>query len=133
MTPSARFRPHERLRDSAAFRRAFDRRKSTSDERLIVHASENGLDCARIGIVVSRKRMRHATDRNHFKRIIRETFRLTKSEWPVGLDYIILPRGKTPTLAEAIANLPALARAVARRLSRDGSHAAEASGPPKPP
>ena len=129
---SARFRPHERLRDSAAFRRAFDRRKSTSDERLIVHASENGLDCARIGIVVSRKRMRHATDRNHFKRIIRETFRLTRSEWPVGLDFIVLPRGKTPTLAEAIANLPGLARAVARRLSRDGGTPAT-PGPPKQP
>jgi ribonuclease P protein component len=129
---SARFRPHERLRDSAAFRRAFDRRKSTSDERLIVHASENSLDCARIGIVVSRKRMRHATDRNHFKRIIRETFRLTKSEWPVGLDYIVLPRGKTPTLAQTIANLPALARAVARRLAKDGTYT-EPPAPPKVP
>ncbi|WZO96309.1 ribonuclease P protein component [Isosphaeraceae bacterium EP7] len=130
---TARFRPHERLRDSAAFRRAFDRRKSASDERLIVHASENGMDCARIGIVVSRKRMRHATDRNHFKRIVRETFRLTRAEWPVGFDYIVLPRGKTPTLAETIANLPALARAVARRLAKNVGPAATPPEPPKQP
>ena len=43
MTSPQRFRPHERIKDPADFRRAFDRKRSASDEVLIVYGVENGL------------------------------------------------------------------------------------------
>lgn len=114
--PRATFRRHERLRDARAFQRAFERRRSASDERLIVYAVENGLDHPRLGISLGRKKVRLATARGRIKRLLREAFRLNKANLPVGIDLVIVPRGGGLTFAEAMRSLPALARAAAARL-----------------
>ena len=114
--PQATFRRHERIHDPAAFRRAFERKRSASDAHIIVYAVENGLDHPRLGISVGRKRIRRAHDRNRVKRFLREAFRLSKAELPVGLDLVVVPRGGALTFAEARAGLPALAQAIARRI-----------------
>jgi len=75
----ARFRPHERLRDSAAFRRAFERKKPTSDALLIVYANRNALGHCRLGISIGKKKVASAAERNRIKRLLREVFRLTKN------------------------------------------------------
>lgn len=113
---SSGFRPHERIRRPEDFKRAFDRRKSASDDRMVVHGVENGLDHARLGISVGKKKVRKATARNRVKRLIREAFRLSKSDLPTGVDLVIVPRGAALTFAQAMESLPKLARAVARRL-----------------
>ncbi len=115
-TPRATFRRHERINDPLAFRRAFDRKKSASDPFLIVYGVENGLDHARLGISVSRKKIRRAHDRNRVKRLIREAFRLGKADIPPSLDLIVVPRGLVLTFEHARLAVPALAQAVARRL-----------------
>ena len=120
----ARFRPHERIRDPAVFRRAFERRKSVSDPSLIVYGVENGLDHPRLGISASKKKIRKAADRNRVKRLLREAFRLSKAELPAGLDLIVVPRNSALTFAQARAALPNLARSVARRLGLRASKAA---------
>ena len=89
---STRFRPHERIKDPGAFRRAFERRRWESDAVLTIYGFENGLDHARLGISVSRKKVKTASGRNRIKRLIREAFRLSKAELPIGLDLIIVPR-----------------------------------------
>lgn len=111
-----RFRPHERIKDPADFRRAFDRKRSASDASIIVYGAENGLDHSRLGISASKKRVRKAHDRNRVKRILREAFRLTKAELPPGIDLVIVPRGPGLTFEQARRSLPELARSVARRL-----------------
>lgn len=116
---TARLRPHERIKDPKDFRRAFDRKRSASDALLIVHGVENGRDHPRLGLSVSKKRARKATARNRLKRVIREAFRLTKAELPPGVDLVIVPRLGVLRFADARRSLPALARAVARRLERD--------------
>ena len=96
--PPATFRPHERIKDPKDFKRAFDRKRSASDDALIVYGVENGRDFARLGLSVSRKRVRKAHDRNRVKRLLREAFRLSKAELPAGLDLVIVPRGGNLTL-----------------------------------
>lgn len=125
MTP-ATFRPHERINDPADFRRAFERKRSASDNLMVVHGVENGRDYARLGISVGRKRIRKAAARNQFKRAIREAFRLNKAEIPTGVDLVVVPRGPGLTAVEAQRAFPALAQAVGRRL---GLRVVKASAP----
>jgi ribonuclease P protein component len=117
------FRPHEHLRRPADFRRVYDRRRSAADERLIVYGCENGLACVRLGLSVSRK-VGPATHRNRIRRLYREAFRLTRSQMPVGLDLVLIPRApEVPTLAALLESLPRLVGEVARKLARDGRKA----------
>jgi putative membrane protein insertion efficiency factor/ribonuclease P protein component len=113
MTPRSRavFRPHERIKNPEDFRRAFERRRSASDHALIVHGVENGRDHPRLGISVPRRRVRSAVARNRIKRLIREAFRLSKSELPAGVDLVVLPRA-IPLSFEATAIKPLLLRAI---------------------
>ncbi len=110
------FRPHERIKHPDDFRRSFERRRSESDGILVVYGVENGRDHPRLGISVSRKKIRDATARNRVKRLIREAFRLSKAELPPGVDLIVLPRNDKLHLSAVRQSLTALARAVARRL-----------------
>lgn len=115
------YRPHEHLRRPSDFRRVYDRRRSVSNERLLVYACENGLPYLRLGLSVSRK-FGQATCRNRLRRLYREAFRLTRHEMPTGLDLVLIPRGnEAPTLAELMEWLPELVRQVARKLAREGN------------
>lgn len=110
------FRPTEHLRRSADFRRVYDRRRSVSDPLLIVYGCENELDHLRLGLSVSRK-FGGAVQRNRLRRLYREAFRLTRTEMPVGIDLILIPRtAKPPTLEALRASLPRLVKQVARKL-----------------
>lgn len=115
-TSRATFRPHERLRHALEFQRAFARRRSVSDAVLVVHAVENGLDHPRLGLSVSRKKIRRAVHRNRFKRLVREAFRLNKADLPPGVDLVVVPRAAHPAFAEVQGSLVRLARDAARRL-----------------
>ncbi len=117
MNLKADFRPHERLKEPKDFRRAFDRRRSSADDILVVYGVENSRDHARLGISLSRKKVRAAHARNRLKRLVREAFRLSKSDLPTGIDLIVLPRRQDASFEAVRQSLIVLARGVARRLN----------------
>src|SRR5438477_12551949 len=108
-----------RLRKAADFQKVYDRRRSASDQNLIIYACENGLPHLRLGLSVSRKNGK-AHQRNRLRRLYREAFRLTRHEMPVGLDLVIIPRRpKPPTLTELMQSRPCLVRQLAQRLGEE--------------
>jgi ribonuclease P protein component len=116
MNVNATLRPHERLKDPRDFRRAFDRRRSESDQVLVVYGVDNGLEHSRLGISVARKKVRAASSRNRLKRLVREAFRLSKSDLPTGIDLVVIPRIKNASCEAVRRSLVDLGSRLARRL-----------------
>ncbi|HZZ77542.1 MAG TPA: ribonuclease P protein component [Gemmataceae bacterium] len=115
---SLTFRKEDRLRSGSDFKRVYDRRCSVSNQWLIVYGCPNGLDRLRVGLSVSRK-VGNAVQRNFFKRLYREAFRLTRAELPAGLDLVMLPRSThEPTLENICASLRALVPMLVRRTKK---------------
>lgn len=111
------FRPAEHLRRPSDFKRVYDRRRSVSDDWLIIYACENQLAHLRLGLSVSRK-FGGAVQRNRLRRLYREAFRLTRADMPVGLDLVLIPRkAEPPTLDHLKQALPRLVKQVARKLT----------------
>jgi ribonuclease P protein component len=117
--PDRRFRPHEHLRRPADFKRVYDRRRSVSDDRVIVYAAFNDLPYSRLGLSVSRK-VGGAVRRNRLRRLFREAYRLTRHALPTGLDLVVIPRTPVePPLAALLDALPKLVGQVAKKLAKD--------------
>lgn len=117
------FPQSHRMKTPAEFDRAYKRKRSASDDVLIVYACENGFDHPRLGCSVSKK-VGNAVVRNRFKRLFREAFRLSQHDLPAGTDFILIPRpGNEPTIDAVLASLVKLARQAARKLG---------APPPKP-
>lgn len=113
-----RFLPCHRIRRPADFQRAFRRRASAADPAIVVYGHPNDLPHARLGLSVSRK-VGPAVLRNRWKRLLREAFRLSRHELPVGIDLVVIPRVATePSLASLIESLKAVAERVRRKLAR---------------
>ncbi len=62
--------------------------KRIHSRHFVVIFKQNGLDIARLGVIVSKK-TGNAVKRNRVKRLIRELFRLNKSRFPQGYDIVI--------------------------------------------
>ena len=81
-----------RLLNSKDFQTVFDDAPlRTSHQHFLFLARINSLDSPRLGLVIAKKHIRHAVDRNRMKRLIRETFR-AKQQQLAGIDVIVLAR-----------------------------------------
>jgi ribonuclease P protein component len=116
--PDQRFTRAARILRGSDFQRIYARRSSASDDVLLVYACENGREGPRLGLSVSRK-VGGAVIRNHWKRLLREAFRLSKSDLPRGVDLVVIPRqSDPPDLARLIRSLGSQARRAVNRLQK---------------
>ena len=88
-----------RLLRSREFERVYGHRCSTANDLLVLYGARNDLGFPRLGLTVSRK-VGGAGRRNRWKRVIREAFRLSKSEL-AALD-VILPAASSSKDADTV-------------------------------
>ncbi|MFT6915284.1 MAG: ribonuclease P protein component [Motiliproteus sp.] len=81
-----------RLLNAGDYRAVFNGAQlKVSDRNLLILATPSQLSHPRVGLVIAKKNVRLAVQRNRVKRIIRESFRLQNSELP-NLDIVVLAR-----------------------------------------
>ena len=86
------FSKSQRLLDAAAYKSVFDdARLKVSRQQVLFLARPNDLAGPRLGLVIAKKNVRKANQRNRIKRILRESFRL-KQHRLNGIDTIVLAR-----------------------------------------
>ena len=79
-----------RLLNSEEFDAVFEQKDySVSNKSLLVLASKNSLGFNRLGLIVGKKSLPRAVDRNKVKRQLREAFRRLE---PMGMDIVVLVR-----------------------------------------
>ncbi|MCL7750498.1 ribonuclease P protein component [Guyparkeria hydrothermalis] len=85
-------------------------RVHTANLMLALHANPGGEP--RLGLAVSRKRVRLAHERNRVKRVAREQFRLSRAELP-GMDVVVLAKSGVDGLS-----MPELHRQMRQALNK---------------
>lgn len=91
MNNSCRFTREQRLLNAQDYKYVFEHASKSSDSCLTVLARKNGLDFARLGLVISKKRIRRSVDRNRVKRLARDSFR-NNQQCLAGLDIVVLAK-----------------------------------------
>ncbi len=89
-----RFSPRQRILSKHDYQKVFNQAEFRSgNKRLLLLARQTELESGRLGLVIPKKHLRRAVDRNLVKRIARNTFRLRQSDF-VGFDIVVLVKGK---------------------------------------
>lgn len=78
---NAYFGKDKRLLNSKEFKRVFDTPiKKIHSKNLLLFVSQNEKNHARLGLAITKKKLKNATDRNRLKRLTREVFRHHQSQ-----------------------------------------------------
>lgn len=87
-----RFPRSARLLTPGDYRQVFDQVSyRASDKHLLILARPGATDHTRIGLIIAKRHVRKAVQRNRIKRQIRESFRHWQTDLPV-LDMVVLAR-----------------------------------------
>lgn len=117
-----RFSKQMHLRSARDFERVYASKIFAADETLVVTAIHNALQYSRLGLSVSRK-VGNAVVRNHWKRLIRESFRRSRIPIPTGLDIVVRPRrGGEPGFQTISESLASLIRRLEKRIQKPESN-----------
>ena len=86
------FKPLSSLKTTDEFTRVYRKGKSYGSELLVLYVleSEKGREAGRLGISISKK-VGGSVERHRLRRLIKESFRLNKSEWAPN-DYVVVAR-----------------------------------------
>jgi len=97
---SAGFGRDARLLKPVQFEQMFAENERARTDTLLVMVRPNTLGHARLGMVIAKRVLPRAVDRNRIKRCIRETFRLQRQNLP-GCDFVVRLLGKPEAGNEA--------------------------------
>ena len=86
-----------RLTEASEYRRVHSKAGRYSSSGLILLFTQNSLNYGRLGLAISKKHLKHATQRNLVKRLIREQFRHSQSSM-LGVDIVVLSRANLANL-----------------------------------
>ena len=102
------------------FTRLYKLGRRARGSHFTVVALENSLGKQRMGLSVGKRHAREAVDRNRARRILREAFRLARTELPPGVDLVLIPHpgGARLELALARAELVALVPRALQKKAR---------------
>lgn len=89
--PSARLRPHDRLRKRFEFRRLRDEGRRVHTRSFVLSIASSDQPQARLGITVSRQ-VGNAVRRNRIKRLLREAFRRGRTWVPPASDLVVIAK-----------------------------------------
>ena len=87
-----RFGRERRLSRSAEFREAFDQRRKTVGQFMVLWLRSGPGASLRMGVVASRRSFRRAVDRNRAKRLLREAWRLQRFRFGEDADVVLLAK-----------------------------------------
>lgn len=87
------FQRTQRLLKQADFKYVFDKPEKSKDEYFTVLARVNALTHARLGVIVSKKRLKYAVARNRIKRLVRDSFR-RHQHILLNKDFVVLAKDK---------------------------------------
>ena len=86
------FNRYQRLLEPAEFKAVFDRNKvRAGNAAFLLLVLPNQLDHSRLGLVVGKKALKSAVDRNRVKRIVRDRFRHFSFATPVDVIFLARP------------------------------------------
>lgn len=129
------FSKQMRLLNSSDFQSVFDDAPlRTSHQHFLLLARRNQLGLPRLGLVIAKKHIRFAVDRNRMKRLIRETFR-AKQQQLAGIDVIVLARKGMNEVANPalIEQLNGQWQRLIRRIQKDSAEQAKTTEPQPAP
>ena len=91
------FEPSKRLLNAAEYKSVFDKpcAKAGSNEFLMLVVANN-LSHPRLGVIVAKKHVKLATQRNYYKRVFREHFRQQYEQLPC-VDCVVIARPNIKT------------------------------------
>ncbi len=81
------------LKENHEFRRLYYRGVSSGNRHLVLYCRKNRLGYNRLGLTVGAK-LGSAVQRNRVKRLLREAYRLHEQEFAVGVDLVLVARGR---------------------------------------
>ena len=113
------------LRDAKSFDAVFrGNRYRVSSESFLLLAIENGLDESRLGLVIGKKHVRLATQRNRTKRLIRENFRHVIQGRSPFIDLVVLAKSgvKTQEKAALHQQIKTLMEKLSQKIARRVEH-----------
>lgn len=125
--PEFPFAKSSRLLASPEFQRVFRRAQyKVSHRYLLILATPNRQQGPRLGLVIGKKNVRLAVQRNRIKRHIRESFRLKQHNLPC-VDAIVLARSQLDQLSDSKLNqlLDKQWSRLCQQASRDASSCAD--------
>ena len=86
------FTQQKRLLKAQEYRQIFDQVScKISDRHMLILATDNQFSQSRLGVIIAKKNIRLAVNRNRIKRLLRESFR-HQTQFPISVDLVVMAR-----------------------------------------